>query len=312
MNFLIYGAGALGQALGCMLATAGHNVDLLLRDRFIDPIRESGLQVSGIFGDYVAPMDNIHLFSGVEELQDTYDFALITTKSYDTPTAVRDIASLGNKVSFVVSMQNGCGNLEMLEAGFGPDKSLGVRVLTGFEIIAPGVVDITVSADGFHVGGVIRGAIPDTARSLAEIITAAGHPAEVVEDIHQSLFAKLLYNCTLNPLGAILGVHYGVLAENEETRKIMDAVIEETFEVIKAVGGRTPWQQAEEYKQFFYTELIPATYNHRSSMLQDIENNKPTEVESLIGYVSSKGHLLNVPTPACDLLSNLIRFKENQ
>lgn len=311
MNFLVYGAGALGQTFGCMLAAAGHKVDLLLRERFVEQIQVGGLRVSGILGEYAAAPGDMTLQTSIEQASGSYDYVLVTTKSYDTPTAVQEIASLGDRASSVVTMQSGCGNLERLEAGIGPEKSLGARVITGFEILSPGNIEITVSADAIHIGGVNRGGA-DSARTLARLFSEAGHPAEAVADIHRSLFSKLLYNCTLSPLGAILGVHYGALAEKEETRKIMDAVIEEVFSVLKANRGRTFWNSAEEYRQFFYTSLIPATYNHRSSMLQDIENGKPTEVEALIGYVSSKGRFLDVSTPTCDLLADLVRFKEQQ
>lgn len=160
------------------------------------------------------------------------------------------------------------------------------------------------------MGGAIGGSIPTAAETLAEAIDRAGLPCVAVADIHRDLHAKLLYNCALNPLGALLGVHYGVLAEDKETRVIMDKVIEETFSVIEAIGGKTPWNDAEDYKKLFYERLVPITYDHRPSMLQDLENGKPTEVEALVGYVSSKGKSAGVPTPTCDLLAGLVRFKE--
>ncbi len=129
-------------------------------------------------------------------------------------------------------------------------------------------------------------------------------------DIHQSLFAKLLYNCALNPLGAILGVNYGKLSEHAETREIMNNVIDETFQVIRAIGGTLPWNNATQFKKLFYEELIPATYDHRPSMLQDLENNKPTEVEALVGYVSSTGREHGVATPCCSQLASLVRYRQ--
>ena len=312
MNFLVYGAGALGQTFGCMLAAAGHRVELLLRERFVEQITRSGLKVTGILGEYAAAPEELTLLTSIGQASGHYDFVLVTTKSYDTPSAVKEIASLGDRASFAVSMQSGCGNLERLEAGIGPEKSLGARVITGFEIRSPGTIEVTVSADAMHIGGVTRGEVPEAAKTLAKVFTDAGHSSEAVADIYRSLFSKLLYNCTLSPLGAILGVHYGALAEKEETRRIMDAVIDEVFSVLKADRGRTFWNSAEEYRQFFYTTLIPATYHHRSSMLQDIDNGKPTEVDALIGYVSKKGRFLKVSTPVCDLLADLVRFKEQQ
>ena len=312
MRFLVFGAGALGQALGCMLAVAGHHVDLILRRRFIDALKKDGLRVSGIFGDYVATPAMLGLRENASGVEGRYDFVVITTKAYDTGRAIAAIASLPDCSCPVVSMQNGCGNVEQVLERFGLERSLGARVITGFEIAAPGHIRITVSADAVHLGAAVGGPIPEAAEILAGAIAGAGLPCCAVADIHQDLFAKLLYNCALNPLGAILGVHYGALAENEETKAIMDKVIDETFAVIQGIGGKTPWPDANSYKELFYDRLLPITSQHRPSMLQDLENNKPTEVEALLGYVSKKGRAVAVPTPTCDLLAGLVRFKESQ
>jgi len=311
VKILVYGAGALGQALGCMLAADGHEVDLILRERFIPVLQAKGLRVAGMFGEY-GPVTTMGLLPDVSQATKSYDYALVTTKTYDTSQAVEDLGRIEGRVAAIVSMQNGCGNVEQLVDRFGAGRVLGARVITGFEISEPGVVQITVSADAIHVGGSRSGEIPQSAMLLAEAISSAGHECLAVNDIHQSLYAKLLYNCSLNPLGAILGVHYGALTEREETRAIIDAVISETFAMIAAIGGSTPWQSAAEYRETFYSQLIPATYNHRASMLQDLENNKPTEVDGLVGYVSAMGAQHDVPTPTCDLLASLVRFKQVQ
>ena len=311
MRLLIYGAGALGQALGCMLAAAGHRVDLVIRPRFLDALGAGGLRVSGIFGEFRAEPGQLGLLTELSGMDGRdYDFILLTTKTYDTTTALEAIAGLAACRCPVVSMQNGCGNLEQLVERLGEARSLAARVITGFAIERPGSVRITVSADAIHVGGSLRGQIPAAALQLAEALAAAGHPCLAVEDIHCSLFAKLLYNCALNPLGAVLGVHYGALAEQPETRTIMNRVIDETFAVIAALGGSTPWDSPDAYRQVFYDRLVPATFHHRPSMLQDIEQGKPTEVEAMVGYVAAQGRQHAVPTPACELLADLVRFKE--
>jgi 2-dehydropantoate 2-reductase len=311
MRILIYGAGALGQALGCMLAADGHRIDLILRQRFVEPIKQNGLRVRGIFGNLSAPPENLSLFSGVTDTPATYDATFITTKSYDTEFCLRELRILAERAGNVVSMQNGCGNVEKVVETFGAERSLGARVITGFEITGPGLVDITVSADAIHIGNSIKGIPSPMAVKLAEAIDHAGHPCLAVKDIHQSLFAKLLYNCALNPLGAVLGVHYGALTEDKGTKRIIDKMIEETFAVIRALGGSTPWDNAEEYKVEFYGRLIPATSNHRPSMLQDLENGKQTEIDALAGFVSEQGKKLATPTPTCDLLTAMVRFKES-
>jgi len=313
MHILIYGAGALGQAIGCLLAANGHQVDLVLRPRFAEAMRTSGLAVTGIFGDHYVPPERIGLLPHLKGRSgEKYDIILLTTKTYDTDAALADIAGLSRCYCPVVSMQNGCGNLEKLEERLGRERSLAARVITGFAIERPGVVRITVSADAVHVGGYVRGVIPAAAKRLAEALSHAGLPSIAVADIYQPLFAKLLYNCALNPLGAILGVHYGALAENSETRALIDQVIDETFAVISTMGGSMPWPDAASYRKVFYREQVPATYNHRPSMLQDLEHRKPTEVDAMVGYVAAQGRKYGVPTPCCEFLAALVRFKEQQ
>lgn len=311
MHVLIYGAGALGQALGCMLAAAGNQVTLVIRERFIEVIGRSGLSVDGIFGSYHVEPGKLSLTASLTgEDGSLFDAALITTKSYDTAAAVIDLNSLRGCSCPIVSMQNGCGNIEQLLRAFGPERCFGARIITGFEIAEPARISITVSADDIHIGSGLSGSIPEQAALLARTISDAGLPCIAVEDVHLSLFAKLLYNCALNPLGAILGVNYGALSERRESRAIMNAVIEETFTVIGAMGKKLPWADPEEYRDYFYQTLIPATYDHRPSMLQDLEQGKPTEVAALVGYVSQNGRNYNLATPCCDLLGRLVRFKE--
>ena len=311
MKILVFGAGAVGQAVGCILSAAGHSVDMITRERYLQVLRAEGLAVTGIFGDFRANPGHTGFYASVDDIRDNvYDYCLITTKSYDTETAIDELRKLRRQDFIAVSMQNGCGNFEKLIERFGGERSLAARVITGFEIERPGHVVITVSADAIHIGGCVEGEVTETAGRLASALNDAGLPAESTPYIRRDLFAKLLYNSALNPLGAALGVHYGALGDHTDTRTIMSAVIREVFAVIEASGGKTQWATAGEYDSFFYGRQIPATYNHRSSMLQDLERGKPTEIDALTGYVSELGRLHDVPTPVCDTLTGLIRFTE--
>jgi 2-dehydropantoate 2-reductase len=311
MRILIFGAGALGQAVGCMLASGGHAVDMILRERFRAAIASEGLKVTGIFGEYVTARGDIGVHTTVSPIRGgTFDYALVTAKSYDTQTSATDLLTLDHQTFTVVSMQNGCGNLEILSERFGRDRTLAARVITGFEIERPGLVRITVSADDIHIGGCIEGEIPESASALAAAIRASGLPCSSTPVIHRDLFAKLLYNSALNPLGAALGVHYGALGDDPHARAIMNEVIGEVFAVMRAMGARTHWEMPEAYEEYFYGTQLPATYHHRSSMLQDLEKGKRTEIDALAGYVSAQGRRYGISTPVCDTLSRLVRFLE--
>ncbi|MFC1489576.1 ketopantoate reductase family protein [Candidatus Latescibacterota bacterium] len=311
MRILIFGAGAVGQAAGCMLAADGNSVDLIVRERFREKIQSDGLSVTGIFGDFHADPGNPGVYTSVENLSDkVFDYALITTKSYDTETAAIELLKLRDQSFKVVSMQNGCGNLEIVEKHFGKDRTLGARVITGFEIENPGIIKITVTADDIHIGDYDEGGISKSAADFAETLNRAGLPCVTTRYIYRDLLAKLLYNCALNPLGAILGVHYGALGDDPQARDIMNRIIDEVFAVIDSMGVKTHWDNADEYRSYFYSKQVPATYNHRPSMLQDLENGKQTEVDALTGYVSNQGKLFDIPTPICDMLSAMVHFSE--
>jgi 2-dehydropantoate 2-reductase len=314
MRILIFGAGAVGQALGCMLAAAGERVSLVLRPRFLEAIRRQGLSVTGIFGSYHVSAHDISLYLAVSDIprDSRFDYIIITAKAYDTLRAAEALSMLPDQHFVAISMQNGCGNLETILPFFGEQRSLAARVITGFEITEPSLVAITVTADAVQIGGNEDGTVPESAERLAAAIDRAGLPCRSTPHVRRHLFAKLLYNCALNPLGAILGVHYGALGESPETREIMKRVITETFAVIEAMQAGTLWQTPEQYLAFFYEKQIPATFNHRPSMLQDLEAGKRTEVEALTGYVSRKGKEFDIATPVCDTLSALIRFREAQ
>lgn len=311
MRILVFGAGAIGQAAGCLLAADGHDVDLVLRDRFREAISRDGLAVTGIFGDFRVPPDGIGVYASPDALRNRrYEYVLVTVKSYDTGPAADALGMFSDQSFVVVSIQNGCGNMERFAERFGAGRTLAARVITGFAIERPGMVRITVHADDVHIGGPAGGETPASAVTLAGAIAHAGLPCVPTPHVNRDLIAKLLYNSALNPLGAVLGVHYGALGDDPASREIMDGVIGEVFAVIHALGAETHWNTPGEYRDVFYSSQLPATYNHRSSMLQDLEAGKRTEIEALTGYVSAQGRRCGVPTPLCDTLSNLVRFLE--
>ncbi len=310
MNFLVYGAGALGQALGGLLLVSGHNVDFIIRKRYIKPLSSAGLRITGIFGDYYIAPDKLRLFEGMETLDPSaYDYVLVCVKSYDTEKTVERLIQFKALCS-VVSLQNGYGNYELFAEAFGEDRVLGGRVITGFEITKPGEVRITVHADAIHIGALKEGDIPLSAVELARMINEAGIPAEATATIDRDRWAKMLYNCALNPPGAILGVNYGALADDTGIRGIMKEVVREIFHVMEKIGAVSHWDSPEEYLDIFYSKQIPATYDHFPSMLQDLKAGKKTEIEALNGAVVALGEKHGVPTPVNNMLTNLIRFKE--
>jgi 2-dehydropantoate 2-reductase len=139
---------------------------------------------------------------------------------------------------------------------------------------------------------------------------AAGVPATHTDRLAGLLWAKVFYNAALNPLGALLGTHYGALPESPESRAIMDAAIDEAFSVALAESVDLPWRDADQYRQEFYGRLVPSTYDHRSSMLQDVERRRRTEIDAINGAVWRRGSAHGSRTPVNETLTRLIHLVE--
>jgi ketopantoate reductase len=125
----------------------------------------------------------------------------------------------------------------------------------------------------------------DTAAAIEQVKPLMGKDTLIIIAQHAILWDKILYNAALNPLGAVLECTYGQLAENVETRQIMNAIIGEIFRVVQAHGMPLNWKSADEYRKHFYTSLVPPTSKHFSSMYHDVKVCKRLEIDALNGAV---------------------------
>ncbi|UCF30033.1 MAG: 2-dehydropantoate 2-reductase [bacterium] len=305
-SYLVYGAGAIGSVFGGMLAGCGHEVVLVGRKEHMEAVAGEGLRIAGLLGDHM--VEGLVTASSLQDVSRDFepDAILLSVKSYDTAEAAEDLERSGfvGPDTVVVSLQNGLGNVEVLQAKFGPERVLGGRVIFGAEVTRPASVEVTVWADRVLLGG--RNHV--AARSLAEHFTLCGIETGSTEDIQVSLWGKVLYNVGLNPLSAILEVPYGVLGEQEQARRILIDLIREAH-AVAAAEGRSSWETADQYLEVFFGRLLPATESHRSSMLQDIRSGRRTEIEAINGEVIRRGKLRGIPVPVNEVVYHLVRSK---
>src|SRR5262249_26439489 len=113
----------------------------------------------------------------------------------------------------------------------------------------------------------------------------------------------------LNPLGALLGVAYGRLADDPDSRAVMDEVIAEAFAVARADGVCLHWRDADGFRAHFYERLVPPPAEPRASMLQDPERGRATEIEAINGWIAVRGAASGVATPANTMLTRMIRAR---
>jgi 2-dehydropantoate 2-reductase len=310
VNILVMGTGAMGSVFGGFLADAGHRVVLVARKAHADAIAEKGLLIDGIWG--TRRVLSLSVCTSLADISDTEpcDVVLLSVKSYDTERAMSELQQAFPIPPPVVSLQNGIGNIEKIEQRIGKQKTIGGRMIFGVEFVRPGHVTVTVSADNTKIGGLPGGIDPAFVEQLALTITAAGIPADAVDDIDRYIWGKVLYNCALNALATIMNVHYGRLLDSDGTQEIMTHIIEEIFAVAAAKGVVLGWEKPEQYRQVLFGELIRRTYDHHPSMLQDMRRGKKTEIDALNGAVVAMGAELGIDVPYNWTITQLIKAKE--
>ncbi|MBN2545261.1 MAG: 2-dehydropantoate 2-reductase [Spirochaetes bacterium] len=316
MRILIYGAGAVGLGIASCLYKDGQKPDILTRPETCKALKSKGLIRSGIFGDFKVLPKKLSVYSSMDEIPDNkkYDHILVSVKSYDSKTTADDILKNNNKLDKtckIILFQNGSGNAEIFGEKFSKSMIYNARVITGFIRPQLNHVNITVHADAIHMGSLFKKSIAEI-EPVCRAISNGDIPCIAVEDINRDIWAKMLYNCSLNPLGAIFRVPYGILGEHIESRQIMNAVIDEIFWVLKRCKYKTHWQTADEYKEIFYNKLIKLTKDHESSMLQDLRSGRKTEIDALNGEILRLGNKYNLSVPVNTTIYNMIKFFQKQ
>jgi 2-dehydropantoate 2-reductase len=306
MRYLIMGTGALGTIFGGLLRQAGQSVDFIGQGEHFDVLRRQGLAIDGIWGTLQAGPVTV----SPQDPKRPYDSILLCVKSFDTETACRQVKSLLAPGGLVISIQNGLGNLDIISRECGPAAAVGARVIFGAKISRPGLATITVYADKVLLGMPSAGSHPAQLLQVAAHLNQAGIPTALVDNIITPIWEKALYNCALNPLGAILRATYGELAASGPTRDLMAAIIAEIYAV--AARMHIPLYHATwaGYFQHFLERLVPPTAAHHPSMLQDLQQGRRTEIEALNGTICRYAVQHHLPAPTNDTVCRLIRFLE--
>lgn len=314
MNILVIGAGAVGIGLAASVLSQSADVSIYARGETAMAIRENGIKRTGLFEHYSFSKDELTVYDDYAQIpENEFDYVFITSKT----TANDDISKRLNenrqilKDDFkIIIFQNGFGNDEPYLRFFDKKEVFSARVITGFTRPERHISEVTVYTEPILIGS-LQKEDPSELQEIVDMITASGINCELTDEVDKYLWAKMLYNCALNPLGAILDVNYGKLTENEYTIDLMNSIIDEIFEVINASGYSTLWDTTDDYKDLFYSKLVPDTYNHYSSTHQDIQRKIRTEIDSLTGRVIALGDENNIDVGTNRIIYKLIKAIES-
>lgn len=295
----VMGAGAVGCYFGGMLARAGAPVTLIGRQPHVAAINRDGLHIDGL---HVREQVRVTASEDVRAARNAA-IVLLCVKTLDTETAARSLAAHLAPGTIVASLQNGVDNVERIRAAAGI-SAIPAAVYVGVAMAAPGRVKHSGRGDlavGVRAGGSRR-----ELEDFAALFIRAGVPCRISENIEGDLWTKLLMNCACNAVSALGRARYGRIVHHSATRAIMTQVGREVEAVARAVGVCLP---AGDLLDLVW-KLGDAMPNATSSTAQDIARGKPTEIDSLNGYVARRGAELGIATPVNQTLHAMVKLLE--
>lgn len=232
------------------------------------------------------------------------DLVLVFVKCYQTEVAVRSAAPLLDGDTVVLSLQNGWGNAPRIAEIVGEERVLVGITYHSSTVLGPGHV--------LHAGygptfiGELDGRISERLNRVAEVFTNSNFEVTSSPAILTEIWSKLALNvCTL-PTSALLRFHADQLIEHGGTLELMRALLRETIIVADAQGIKLD----EDERWEAITGLLKRAVGAKSSMLQDVEKRRPTEIDVINGAVVAAGHRLNIPTPFNEAMVWLIKSLE--
>lgn len=292
MNILVYGAGSLGSLVGGLLARA-HDVTLVGRDPHMRHVRADGLRVEGSVEAHTHPRA---LTDGTGQRA---DLAIVTTKAYDTDAAARALAT--GEYEAVLSLQNGLTE-ERLVAGL-DSLVLSGTATYGARLREPGRVECT--GEGEIVLGTLTGEPSRHANRAADAFTEAGLHATSVTDMPRRRWEKLAVNVGINAPTALADVDNGALLDGPAA-DVAETAAREAAKVARSEGVDLPDDAAVAALE----RVATATAANHSSMRQDVEAGRRTEVDAIYGTVVERAVTAGVDVPTCRTLAGLVRAWE--
>jgi 2-dehydropantoate 2-reductase len=301
MRVCVVGCGAVGSLFAANLAQL-EDVEVWAYDLsqpHVDAINANGLELTGA-GEV---MGKVRATSDPTDLPPC-DFGIVATKAMHTEAAIAATAH-AFAVGAAASVQNGVGNEEVIAR----HVSLVIRGTTfpAGKILEPGVVQWDVKGDTTLGPFEPSPATADEIERLADACTRGGMPTAAVADARPAQWRKVIFNAATNPVGALTGLTHGRVCERSDLRTLVTALVDEGKAVAAAQGITL---DADPEELIDHAARPDVAYDHKASMLQDVEARRLTEIEFLNGGIGRFGRELGVPTPLNDAVTALVKGLE--
>jgi len=284
----IVGCGAVGSLFAAHLAQL-EDVEVWAYDlarEHVDAINRDGLRLSGA-GEVVG---RLQATSDAAELPPC-DFGIVATKAMHTSTAVEATAHAFAE-GCVATVQNGLGNEEAIANHV--DRVIRGTTFPAGKLLGPGHVQWDVRGDTTFGPFDPKPAAAEEIERLAEACTRAGMPTKAVADARGPQWRKVIFNAATNPIGALTGLTHGRVCDDPALRRLVSSLVDEGKAVASAQGIEL---DADPEELIDHAAKPEVAYDHKASMLQDVEARRPTEIDYLNGGIVRFGEEHGVRTP---------------
>jgi len=305
MRFAIVGSGAVGGYYGAKLARAGHDVTFIARGAHLAAIRARGLSIKSPLGDFVVKAKAEDDPAKVPPV----DVAIFAVKAYSNRDALPILKAVVRDRGVALTLQNGVESVDEVASSVGAPRVLGGSTYVATALSAPGLIEQT----GTHrrvVFGEVSGdtsRVSDRVKQIGDAFSGADIVCEPVADARVPIWEKF---CYLAPFAAFTGaarVPIGPLWADAAGRGLMTAGFREVEAVARAGGVALPQDVVD--RILTYVDSIPPPT--RSSLLIDLQQGKPIEVEALVGAVVRRGAKAGVATPIMAALYAVLKPHAN-
>jgi 2-dehydropantoate 2-reductase len=300
-QILIVGCGAIGGLFAAALSSVARVTAFDTNVEHVDAINARGIRVIGRNARTVkirATADPTSLKGAA------FDAVIFLIKSKMTANALAQLRPMLAGNPTLATLQNGMGYAGVLLSDPRACVIRGVTMNAG-RYVEPGCIECLIEGKSWL--GPVRGSIEDV-RPLANLLNEAGMETEVVADPMGAVWSKFVFNCVMNPLGALMMGDNAARYDSAEMRALIDDMAAECTAVVRALGGSFAFPPMEFVEKVRSGE-IPLS-KHAGSMALDIARGAPTEIDELTGFIVREGERLKLPVPNCTTVYRLVKGLE--
>jgi 2-dehydropantoate 2-reductase len=298
MKIAVVGAGAMGSLFGAMLAEAGKEV--CLYDVWVEHVQ--AINKDGLTIEREGKTRTLRIDATTESEQiGQAELIIIFVKSTHTAAAAETARELAGSAGVVMTLQNGMGNADILAETIDPERVLAGTTSHGATMLGPGRIRhagagaTTIGAWAATKQGRKR------ANRLADFFTSIGIDSEAVDDVRSVLWNKLLINIGINAITALTAIKNGRILDLDITRNLSRKAVEEAMKI----AGRMNIKVRQDAVDHVYA-VADATAANRSSMGQDVDNRRQTEIGTINGYIVREAKRLGMQAPVNETLTALV------